>query len=57
MSEYPRRGEITEIANRHMARLLTNLEDAHCPAVYVQAVKTEMQWLRKDLQDAVDAQA
>lgn len=54
MSEYPRRGEITEIVNRHMARLLTNLEDAHCPAVYVQAAKTEMQWLRKDLQDAID---
>jgi len=48
---------ITDIVNRHMARLLTNLEDAHCPDVYLRAVKSEMQWLRKDLQDAVDAKA
>ena len=54
MSEYPRRGEITEIVNRHMARLLTNLENANCPAVYLQAVKSEFKWLRKDLQDAID---
>ena len=47
---------ITEIVNRHMARLLTNLENANCPAVYLQAVKSEFKWLRKDLQDAVDAQ-
>ncbi len=45
--------EIERIVNRHLARLLTNLEEAHCPEVYVQAVKSEMQWLRSDLNEAM----
>ena len=38
-----------KIVNRHIARLLTNLELANCPEVYVQAVKSELTWLRSDL--------
>ena len=45
--------EIERIVNRHIARLLQNLEDSKCPIVYIQAVKSEMQWLRSDLKDAV----
>jgi hypothetical protein len=46
--------EVTEterIVNRHIARLLTDLERANCPSVYVQAVKSELTWLRSDLKD------
>jgi hypothetical protein len=41
----------TKIVNRHIARLLTNLESANCPEIYIQAVKSEMAWLRSDLQN------
>jgi hypothetical protein len=41
--------EITRICNRHMARLLTNLEDADCRPVHIGIVRAEMQWLRSDL--------
>ena len=37
------------IINRHMARLLSDLEDAACPAIYRDAVKSEFVWLRNDL--------
>ena len=37
------------ICNRHKARLLTNLESANCPDIYIQAVKSEIDWLRTDL--------
>jgi hypothetical protein len=40
-----------KIINRHIARLLTNLEQANCPEVYVQAVKSELTWLRSDLKE------
>jgi len=39
------------ICSRHMARLLTDLEAASCPSVYVQAVKSALAWLRKDLHE------
>jgi hypothetical protein len=39
------------IVNRHMARLLTDLEDAGCPVVFRDCVKSRMQWMRDDLQD------
>lgn len=42
----------TQIVNRHMARLLTNLEDAGCPVLFLDAVKAELQWLRHDLETA-----
>lgn len=41
--------DTSTIINRHMARLLQNLEDAACPAVYRDAVKAELVWLRSDL--------
>jgi hypothetical protein len=37
------------IVNRHMARLLDRLEDAGCPEIFRQAVKSELVWLRDDL--------
>jgi len=39
------------ICNRHKARLLTNLEAANCPAIFLQAVKSELDWMRNDLND------
>lgn len=38
-----------KIVNRHMARTLTDLEEAGCPAVFVQAVRSAMAWMRSDL--------
>ncbi len=46
--------ETERIVNRHTARILTNLEQAHCPEVYVQAVKAEMQWLRTDIRGSIE---
>jgi len=43
--------ETSRIVNRHMARLLTDLEEAQCPAIIRQAVKSALGWLRKDLTD------
>jgi demethoxyubiquinone hydroxylase (CLK1/Coq7/Cat5 family) len=37
------------VINRHMARTLTELEDANCPVVYLDAVRRNMCWLRSDL--------
>ncbi len=37
------------IINRHIVRLLTDLEDAACPAIYRTAVKAELRWLRGDV--------
>lgn len=45
--------EIIRMVNRHMARLLFDLESANCQRIFVEAVKDEMQWLRKDLLDAL----
>lgn len=43
--------ETERIVNRHIARLLTDLEAANCPSVFVQAVKSELTWLRSDLNE------
>ncbi len=43
--------EIDRIMNRHKARLLTNLEEVNCPAIYIDAVKSALNWLRSDLND------
>jgi hypothetical protein len=43
--------ETDKIVNRHLARLLDNLEQASCPTVYIQAVKSEISWLRSDLKE------
>jgi hypothetical protein len=37
------------IINRHMARLLSELEDAGCPSIFRDAVKSKLAWLRSDL--------
>lgn len=39
------------VINRHIARLLSELEEARCPSVYVQAVKSKLTWLRSDLKE------
>ena len=41
--------ETDRIINRHMARLLDNLEQVSCPQIYLDAVKSALSWLRKDL--------
>ena len=43
--------EVDLICNRHMARLLQELEDAGCPVIFRDAVKSKLQWLRKDLNE------
>ena len=42
---------IEQLVNRHIARLMTNLEAANCPEVYKQAAKAELTWLRSDLKE------
>ena len=37
------------VINRHMARLLSQLEDAGCPILFREAVKGAFVWLRDDL--------
>jgi hypothetical protein len=39
------------IINRHMARLLSELEEAGCPVIFRDAVKSKLAWLRSDLND------
>lgn len=46
--------EITRIVNRHKARLLTDLTDANCPKMYIEAVSSALSWLRSDLQNLED---
>ncbi len=43
--------DVDRICNRHMARLLTELEEANCPSIFVEAVKTKLAWLRADLNE------
>ena len=45
-----------KIVNRHMARLLDELEQAHCPVIYRDAIKRELVWLRDDLRGEGDAE-
>lgn len=47
--------EVERIVNRHTARLLTELEEANCPRVFREAVKSEIQWLRSDLKEATES--
>jgi hypothetical protein len=52
--------ETDTIVNRHMARLLCKLEEAGCPDIFRDAVKSELVWLRDDLKEmhnAVDTRA
>ena len=43
--------ETDKIINRHTARLLTELEDAGCPVIFRDAVKSKLAWLRSDLNE------
>ena len=43
---------IDRICNRHMRRLLQNLEEDAAPQLIIDAVKKEMVWLRQDLREA-----
>jgi hypothetical protein len=43
--------DIDRIVNRHMARLLTDLEDAGCPVVFRETVKARLAWMRSDLKE------
>jgi hypothetical protein len=46
--------ETDRIINRHMARLLSELEDAGCPVVFRDAVKSKLAWMRSDLKEMKD---
>lgn len=46
--------EVNRIINRHKARLLGNLEDANCPAVYKNAVSDGLSWLRSDVMNELE---
>ena len=39
------------LINRHMARILTELEQANCPVLYIEAVKSKLTWLRNDINE------
>jgi hypothetical protein len=41
--------EMNRLVNRHKARLLSNLEAACCPQIFRNAVVSELDWLRADL--------
>jgi hypothetical protein len=43
------RNNAVVLLNRHMARLLTNLEQAGCPVLFRNEVKSELVWLRSDI--------
>ena len=43
--------ESDRIINRHIARLLGELEDAGCPVIFRDAVKSRLAWLRGDLKE------
>ena len=51
MNETNELSDTDRIINRHIARLLTELEEARCPSVFVQAVKSKLSWLRSDLKE------
>jgi hypothetical protein len=46
--------EIVRLCNRHIARVMCDLEDSQCPPVYRATVRAEMQWLRRDVVEAVE---
>jgi hypothetical protein len=46
--------EVLRACNRHMARLLADLEEAQCPKVYRDVVRAGMQYLRHDMIDLAE---
>lgn len=49
MNETTDREQINAIVNRHIARIMTDLEEAGVPALLSDAIKSRLQWLRSDL--------
>jgi hypothetical protein len=45
---------IARIINRHMARLLSNLNDINAPVIIIQAVKSAMLWMQKDIAEELE---
>ncbi len=45
------KSDVERVVNRHIARLLEDLEDVQCPKVFIEAVKSELRWLRSDIVD------
>lgn len=43
--------ELMRMINRHMARLLHNMEEAGCPALFREAVKSAFSWLKSDINE------
>jgi len=43
--------------NRHKARLLQNLEDINCPKIYLDAIRAELDWLRRDINEIIEERA
>jgi len=41
--------EVLQSCNRHMARLLCDLEEAQCPKVYRDVVRAGLKYLRHDM--------
>ena len=41
--------EVLQSCNRHMARLLCDLEEAQCPRVYRDMVRAGLKYLRHDM--------
>jgi len=54
MNEKKEPSESDLIISRHMARLLTELEDAGCPLIFREAVKSKLRWMRSDLNEMKD---
>jgi hypothetical protein len=46
--------EALKIINRHIARILTELEDDGCPVLIFDNVKSRLGWLRSDIVEAID---
>jgi hypothetical protein len=56
MSGQNEMSDTDRIINRHIARLLTELEDAGCPVIFRDAVKSKLAWMRSDLNEMNEEQ-
>ena len=50
------RGSYEQVINRHIARLMDELEEAACPTIFRHAVRHRLQQLRTDLVECRDHQ-
>ena len=46
--------EISRISNRHIRRLMDDMEEAECPRRWQGMARSEMRWLRQDVCQAVE---